>query len=129
MGEPRCTLSVALPLAPLFDIVPQNSYLRAADSEETFTAFANACAQAGTAKCLPASMIHGNATGPDIRQLFTSTIDVSLFIPMYVSCEEAEPGPKLALKLQRIGFTELPLQSGELKCKSCTSHLFPSIWN
>jgi len=86
-------LSVALPLVSLFDIVPQNSYRRGTDSEEAFTTFTNACAQASAAKCLLASMIHGNATGSDIRQLFTSTIDVSLFIPMYVSCEEAEPGP------------------------------------
>jgi len=86
-------LSAALPLVSLFDIVPQNSYLRGADSEEAFTTFTDACAQAGAAKCHPAGMIHGNVTGSDIRQLFTSTIDVSLFITMYVSCKEAEPGP------------------------------------
>jgi len=85
-------LSVALPLVFLFDIVPQIDYFALVDSEEALTTFVNACAQAGAVKCLPVSMIQGNATGSDIRLLFTSTIDVSLLIPMYSSCE-AELGP------------------------------------
>lgn len=61
---------------PLFYIVSQLDYVALVDTEKAFTAFANACAEAGAARCLPVSMIQGNATGSDIRLLFTSTIDV-----------------------------------------------------
>jgi len=93
MGALRCTLSVVLPLVFPFDIVQQYDYFSMVDSEKAFTSFANACAEAGAAKCLPASLIQGDATGSDIRLLFTSTIDVSLSILVYVSCEEAELRP------------------------------------
>jgi len=101
MGALRCTLLVVLPLVSPFDIIQQYDYFSMVDSEEAFTTFTNACAEAGAAKCLPASLIQGDATGSDIRLLFTSTIDVSLFIPMYISCEEAELGP-----IARPGATE-----------------------
>jgi hypothetical protein len=65
------------------DTAPQlDSFINA---EEIFTTFANSCAQAGAAKCLPVSMIKNNATGSDIRTLITSTIDVSLSISVYLS--------------------------------------------
>ena len=92
MGALRCALSVCPATCFLFDIIPQILYPAAVDTEEAFTTFVNACAQAGAAKCLPVSMIQGNATGPDVRLLFTSTIDVSLHIPMCVSCK-IELGP------------------------------------
>jgi len=104
-------LSAALPLVSLFDIIPQNSYLRGADSEVTFDIFTDACAQAGAAKCYPASMIHGNVTGSDIRKLFTSTIDVSLFITMYVSCEEAEPGPTARSEITEGRIYRIPISA------------------
>jgi hypothetical protein len=63
-------------------------YVTLIDTEEAFTTFANACAQAGTVKCFPARMIKKKATGSDVRKLITSTIDVSLFTLMVVS-EEA----------------------------------------
>jgi len=81
-------LSVALPHVSLFDIVQQYDYFSSVDTEEVFTTFANACAQAGAAKCLPAGMIQGNVTGSDIRLLLTSTIDVSLATPLHVPYEE-----------------------------------------
>jgi len=59
---------------------PQLDYDTFAHSEEAFTTFANACAQAGAAKCLLVSLIKNNATGCDVRTLITSTIDVSLSI-------------------------------------------------
>jgi len=43
-------------------------------------------------------MIRGNATGSDIRLLFTSTIDVSLGTPVHVPCEEADT--RLAARLE-----------------------------
>ena len=66
-----------------FNAVPQSNSLDLVDSEAVFTAFANACAQAGAKKCLLAGMIQGTATGSGVWTLITSTIDVSLFIPMY----------------------------------------------
>ena len=93
MGKLRCTLTVVSSLSSFFDTVPQSDYSALADSEEVFTTFATACAQAGTAKCLPVGLIQGNATGFDVRLLFTSTIDVSLVILFCVLYEEAELCP------------------------------------
>ena len=70
-------LPVVLSQISLFYVISQLDYVALTDSEEVFTTFANACAQAGAARCLPASMIRGNVTGSDVRLLFTSTIDVS----------------------------------------------------
>ena len=71
MGKLRCTLMISLFLGSFFDIAPQLDHVSLVDSKEAFTTFATACAQA-----------------------FTSTIDVSLAIPAYISCEEAELCPK-----------------------------------
>jgi len=79
------------------------------DSEEAFTTFVNSCAQAGAAKCLPVSLIKDNATGYDVRQLITSTIDLSL-------------------KLQKIGYKQLPAQSGELRASLFGILHFPTTW-
>ena len=68
------------------------------DTEEAFTIFANACAQAGAARCLPVSMIQGNATGSDVRLLFTSTIDVCSATPLNV-LGEAEHVPTARLEI------------------------------
>ena len=62
---------------PSPNIVPQLDYATLIDSEEAFTTFTNACAQAGAAKCPPVGMIQGNATGSDVHMLITSTVDVS----------------------------------------------------
>ena len=78
MGKLRCTLAVILSLDPSSDIVIQLDYVILANSEEVFTTFAEACARAGAAKCLPIGLIQGNATGPDLRLLFTSIINASL---------------------------------------------------
>ena len=78
---------------PFFDIVSQLNYMTLADSEKVFTTFANACAQAGAAKRLPASMIQGNAKGSNIRLLFTSIIDVSSATSARVLYEEIYCGP------------------------------------
>ena len=67
---------------PSSDTVPQLDYITLFDTEEAFTTFANACAQAGSIKCFLVRMIQGNATGSDVRTLITSTIDVSLSTPM-----------------------------------------------
>ena len=84
-------------------IVPQADSFAIADSEEAFTTFANACAQAGAAKCLPAGMIQGSVTGSDVRQLFTSTIDVSPVTPAYISRNiELEPTARLEVTEGRI---------------------------
>ena len=99
------------------NVVPQLDYEAVVDSERVFTTFTNACAQAGAAKCLPAGLIEGNATDSDIHLLFTSTIDVSPALSTYGSRVELTLGQQLALKLQRVGYTGLPAQSGELKCK------------
>jgi len=68
------------PVIPVHDAfsntAPQLDYVTLVDSENAFTTFANACAQAGAAKCPPVGMIQGNATGSDVRALITSTIDV-----------------------------------------------------
>jgi hypothetical protein len=66
-------------------------------------------------------MINKKATGSDVRLLITSTIDVSPFTPMnhdrrLISDEQ------LALRLQRIGYRELPAQVGELKGEAHTHH-------
>jgi len=73
---PMCAISCSA-IFFCFDIIPQLDYVALVDSEEAFTAFANACAQAGAAKCLPVGMIQGNVTGSDVHLLFISTIDVS----------------------------------------------------
>ena len=75
-----------------FDIVPQLDYESFVDSEKVFDTFANACAQAGAAKCFPVGLIQGNATGSDVRLLFTSTIDVSRPSAAYVSRDGAYYG-------------------------------------
>jgi len=109
------------------DVVPQLDYEASIDSEKVFTTFTNACAQAGAARCFPAGLIQGNATGSDVHLLFTSTIDVSLALCMHVSRVRLTLGRQLALKLQRVGYTGLPAQSGELKCKLHRFHLwYPS---
>ena len=82
MGEPRRTLLV---LHGCFShIVPQLLYGAFHDSEEAFTAFANACAQAGAVKCPPAGMIQGNVTGSDVHTLITSTVDVSQTLCVHI---------------------------------------------
>ena len=82
MGKLRRALPPVIPThASFFDAVPQDSSVDLLDSEEVLTTFANACGQAGAAKCLPAGLIKGTATGPDVRTLITSTIDVSLPFP------------------------------------------------
>jgi hypothetical protein len=78
-------------MIPFFeiDIAPQlDSFI---DTEEAFTTFVNACAQAGAAKCLPVGMINKNATGSDVRTLITSTIDVSLSISYECIMREGLP--------------------------------------
>ena len=94
MGKLQCTPVVVSYLGSFLDIIPQLDYVLLVDSEKAFTTFATACAQAGPAKCLPVSLIQGNATGSDVRLLFTSTIDVSVAIPIRILCEEAELCPK-----------------------------------
>ena len=100
----------------LTDIVPQLDYEALVDTEKVFTTFTNACAQAGAVRCFPAGLIQGNATGSDVHLLFASTIDVSLAFCTHVSCARLTLGQQLALRLQRVGYTGLPAQSGELKC-------------
>lgn len=84
-------------------------YVTLLHTEDAFSTFANACAEAGASKCLPVGMIHKNATGSDVRALITSTID-------------------LALKLQKIGYTQLPQQAGELKASLFDILYFPALW-
>jgi len=91
-------LPIIMTYGSLSDTIPQLDYVTFVDAEEAFTVFANACAQAGPARCLPVSMIQGNATGSDIRLLITSTIDVSSVSPMYDLCK-AELGPKARLEV------------------------------
>ena len=76
MGKLRCTLPVVPAHSSLFYTSLQLDSVTFADSEEAFNTFTNACAQAGAAKCPPAGMIQGNATGSDVHTLITSTIDV-----------------------------------------------------
>jgi len=88
MGQVRCKLS-ALPMRGSFfqiDIAPQIAYDALIHSEGALTTFVNSCAQAGAVKCLLVRMIKEKATGSDVRMLITSTIDVSLSTPVYVSC-------------------------------------------
>ena len=93
------------------------------DSEEALTTFTNSCAQAGAVKCPPAGMIPGNATGSDVHTLITSTVDVSQLLTSAYCVRWLTPDQQLALKLQRVGYTGLPGQVGELKRKSCTFRL------
>jgi len=89
MGELRCT-PPAIPVPrSLPNFVPQLDYVTLVDTEEAFTTFTNACAQAGAAKCPPVGMIQGNATGSDVHALITSTIDVSQPLLMWILCEVA----------------------------------------
>jgi hypothetical protein len=89
MGKLRCALPMISTYSSFCDPVLQLDYATLLHSEEAFTVFADACAQAGAAKCLPVSAIQGNATGSDIRTLITSTIDVGRLTQASVSCEEA----------------------------------------
>jgi hypothetical protein len=81
MGKLRCALPVIPTHSFFFNSVPQADYVSLLHSEDAFTVFVDACAQAGAAKCLPVGMIQGNATGSDIRTLITSTIDVGFHTP------------------------------------------------
>ena len=78
-----------LPVIPahdsFFNTVPQLDYVSLLHTEEAFTTFVNACAQAGVVKCLLVGMIQGNATGSDVRTLITSTLDVGLFNSSHLS--------------------------------------------
>ena len=86
MGKVRCKLSVMPHDSFEIDTAPQLDYVTFIHTEEAFTTFVNACAQAGAAKCLLVQMIgKKKATGHDVRTLITSTIDVSLFTPASVS--------------------------------------------
>jgi hypothetical protein len=89
MGKLRCALPMISTYSSFCDPVLQLDYATLLHSEEAFTVFADACAQAGAAKCLPVSAIQGNATGSDIRTLITSSIDVGRLTQASVSCEEA----------------------------------------
>jgi len=112
-------------------VVPQLIYVTLIDSEEAFTTLTNACAQAGAAKCSPAGMIQGNATGSDVHTLITSTIDVSQLSTTAYCARWLTSDQQLALRLQRAGYTGLPGHAGELKRKSfVTSRLRSQFkWN
>ena len=123
MGKLRCILPVIRSYAPFFDIVPQLNYVALADSEKGFTTFASTCAQTGAAKYLPASMIRGNATGSDIRLLFTSTIDVSSATSARVFYEEIYSGSIARFEATEGRIHRVPGTSEELGCKSYTYYL------
>ena len=87
MGKLRRMLPVIPAHGSFFNTVPQLDYVSLLHTEEAFTTFVNACAQAGAIKCLPVGMIQGNATGSDVRTLITSTLDVGLFNSSHLSCK------------------------------------------